>query len=113
MKEIKYQTVNNFNNKYKLKFKTKTPKIHNKINNIFSMLKLYKFDEDTKIFELITLTNDKPTKIRKTLKNRQILFNQKDFEKNVSLIEKDFDIKNKLKNNKKFVSLHTLDLIKK
>ena len=111
LKEIKYQTVNNFNNKYKLKFRTKSPKIHNKVNNIFSLLKLYKF-EDEKIFEYITLNKEKPTNIRKIMKNNKILFNEKDFAKNISLIEKDFDIKNKLKNYKKFVSLHTLDLIK-
>ena len=111
-REIKYQTVNNFNNKYKLKFKTKTPKSHNKIKDIFSLLKLYKFEEEKKIFSLINLSKEKPKKVKKRLNNQKI-FNEKDFQKNISLIEKDFDIKNKLKDYKKYVSLHTLDLIKK
>lgn len=114
LREIKFQTVNNFNNKYRLKYKTKFPNKHNKVNILFSLLKLYKYEEEKKINEIITLTNERRKKIIKRRKNNQkLLFSEKDFEKNFSLIEKDFDIKNKLKDNKKFVSIHTLDLLKK
>ena len=114
LREIRFQTVNNFNNKYRLKYKTKFPNKHNKVNDLFSLLKLHKYEEEKKINEIITLTNEKRKKIIKRRKNnQQLLFNEKDFEKNFSLMEKDFDIKNKLKDNKKFVSIHTLDLLKK
>ena len=114
LREIRFQTVNNFNNKYRLKYKTKFPNKHNKVNDLFSLLKLHKYEEEKKINEIITLTNEKKKQILKRRKNnQQFLFNEKDFERNFSLIEKDFDIKNKLKGNKKFVSIHTLDLLKK
>ena len=113
MREIKFQTVNNFNNKYKLKFKVKNNKIYNKINDIFSILKLYKYEEEKKLDAIITLTNENSKRIIKRKKNKENIFNQKDFDKNFSLIEKDFDIKNKFKDNKKFVSVHTLNLLKK
>ena len=112
IKEIKFQTVNNFNNKYKLKYKTKYPKMHNKINDIFSLLKIYKFEEEKKIDAIITLANNKPKKLIKRRKNEQKSFNEKDFKRNISLFEKYFDIKNKLKDNKKYVSIHTLNLLK-
>ena len=106
--------TNSINNKYRLKYKTKFPNKHNKVNDLFSLLKLHKYEEEKKINEIITLTNEKRKKIIKRRKNnQQLLFNEKDFEKNFSLMEKDFDIKNKLKDNKKFVSIHTLDLLKK
>jgi hypothetical protein len=113
MREIRFQTVNNFNNKYKLKFRAKNSKMCDKINNVFSMLKLYKYEEEKKIDAIKTLTNERPKKIFKRKNEKQILFNQKDFDKNFSLIQKEFDIKKKLKDNKKFVSIHTLALLKK
>ena len=114
LREIKFQTVNNFNNKYRLKYKTKFPNKLNKVNDLFSLLRLHKYEEEKKINEIITLTNEKRKNILKRRKiNQKLLFNEKDFEKNFSLMEKDFDIKNKLKDNKKFVSIHTLDLLKK
>ena len=113
MKEIRFQTVNNFNNKYKLKFRAKNSKMCDKINNVFSMLKLYKYEEEKKIDAIKTLTNERPKKIFKRKNDQQILFNQKDFDKNFSLIQKDFNINKKLKDNKKFVSIHTLALLKK
>ena len=112
LREYKFQTVNNFNNKYKLKFKATVPKMQNKISNVFSLLKKYKYEEEKKIDTIKTLVNEKPKKIKKTKKNIEI-FNEKDFNKNFSLIEKDFDIKNKLIDNKKFVFIHTLNLLKK
>lgn len=39
LKAFQKQTINNFNNKYRLKYKTKIPKMHIKISNIFSLLK--------------------------------------------------------------------------
>ena len=112
LREYNHQTVNNFNNKYKLKFKAKAPKIHNKIYTIFSLLKKYKYEEEKKMDTIKTLVNEKPKKIKKRKKKYEI-FNQKEFEKNVSLIENDFDLKNKLKDDKKFVYIHTLNLLKK
>lgn len=111
IREIKFQTVNNFNNKYKLKYKVKFPKMHSKISDIFSLLKIYKFEEEKKIDAILNLTNEKLKKKERT-RNKQISFNEKDFIKNISLFEKDFNIKNKLKDNKKYVSIHTLDLLK-
>jgi hypothetical protein len=111
LREYKYQTVNNFNNKYKLKFKAKAPKIHNKIRDIFSLLKLYKYEEEKKMDTIKSLVNEKPKKIKRKKKKIE-LFNQKEFDKNFSLIENDFDIKNKLKDDKKFVYIHTLNLLK-
>jgi hypothetical protein len=114
LKEYKNQTINNFNNKYRLKYKTKVPQTHNKIIDVFSLLKQYKYEEEKKIdaIKTLTLTNEK---IKKKNKRNVILqqFDEKDFEKNFLLIEKDFDINNKLKNNKKYFSIHTLDLLKK
>ena len=46
LKAFQKQTINNFNNKYRLK---KIPKMHNKISNIFSLLKKYKYEEEKKI----------------------------------------------------------------
>ena len=112
LREIQFQTVNNFNNKYKLKFKTKIPKIHNKINDIFSKMKLYKYEEEKKIDAIITLANEKPKIKKKKMKTKEILFNEKDFQKNFILYEKDFHIQNKLKDYKKYVYIHTLDLVK-
>ena len=112
LREYKYQTVNNFNNKYKLKFKAKAPKIHNKICDIFSLLKLYKYEEEKKMDTIKTLVNEKPIKIKRKKKKIE-LFDQKEFEKNFSLIENDFDINTKLKDDKKFVYIHTLNLLKK
>lgn len=112
LREIRFQTVNNFNNKYKLKFKTKFPKIHNKIDNIFSMMKLYKYEEEKKMDAIITFANEKPKINKKKMKSNEILFNEKDFQKNFFLYEKNFDIKSRLKDNKKYVSIHTLNLIK-
>ncbi len=83
-----------------------------KISNVFTLLKKYKYEEEKKIDTIKTLVNEKPKKIKKTKKNIEI-FNEKDFNKNFSLIEKDFDIKNKLIDNKKFVFIHTLNLLKK
>ena len=52
--------------------------------------------------------------MKKKNKRNKILqkFDEKDFEKNFSLIEKDFDINKNLENNRKYFSIHTLDLIK-
>ena len=58
------------------------------------------------------MANNKPKKLIKRRKNEQKSFNEKDFKRNISLFEKDFDIKNKLKDNKKYVSIHTLNLLK-
>ena len=112
LKAFQRQTINNFNNKYRLKYKTKTPKIHNKISNIFSLLKKYKYEEEKKINTIKTLVNEKPKKIIKNRKRLIEEFNEKIFQKNFTLIEKDFDINNKLKKNKKFVSINTLNLLK-
>ena len=113
LKEYKNQTINNFNNKYRLKYKTKVPQTHNKIIDVFSLLRQYKYEEEKKIdaIKTLTLTNEK---VKKKNKRNKILqkFDEKDFEKNFSLIEKDFDINKNLKNNRKYFSIHTLDLIK-
>ena len=113
LKAFQKQTINNFNNKYRLKYKTKIPKMHNKISNIFSLLKKYKYEEGKKINTIKTLVNEKPKKIIKNRKRLIEVFNEKIFQQNFSLIEKDFDINNKLKKNKKFVSINTLNLLKK
>ena len=112
LREYKFQTVNNFNNKYKLKFKATVPKMQKKISNVFTLLKKYKYEEEKKIDTIKTLVNEKPKKIKKTKKNIEI-FNEKDFNKNFSLIKKDFDIKNKLIDNKKFCFYSYFKLIKK
>ena len=109
LKAFQKQTINNFNNKYRLK---KIPKMHNKISNIFSLLKKYKYEEEKKINTFKTLVNEKPKKVIKNRKKLIEEFNEKIFQKNFTLIEKDFDINNKLKKNKKFVSINTLNLIK-
>ena len=113
LKAFQKQTINNFNNKYRLKYKTKIPKMHIKISNIFSLLKKYKYEEEKKINTIRTLVNEKPKKIIKNRKRLIEVFNEKIFQQNFSLIEKDFDINNKLKKNKKFVSINTLNLLKK
>ena len=112
LKAFQKQTINNFNNKYRLKYKTRIPKIHNKISNIFSLLKKYKYEEEKKINTIKTLVNEKPKKIIKNRKRLIEVFNEKIFQKNFTLIEKDFDINNKLKKNKKFISINTLNLLK-
>lgn len=113
LKEYKNQTINNFNNKYRLKYKTKVPQTHNKIIDVFSLLKQYKYEEEKKIdaIKTLTLSNEKKKKNKRNIILQQ--FDEKDFQKNFSLIEKDFDINNNLKNNKKYFSIHTLDLLKK
>ena len=113
LKAFQKQTINNFNNKYRLKYKTKIPKMHIKISNIFSLLKKYKYEEEKKINTIRTLVNEKPKKIKKNRKRLIEVFNEKIFQQNFSLMEKDFDINNKLKKNKKFVSINTLNLLKK
>ena len=112
LREFKFQTINNFNNKYKLKFKVKFPEMHNKICDIFSLLKQKKYEEEKKLDSIQMLINEKPKKNKKRKKNTE-KFNEKVFEKNFSLIENDFDIKKKLKESKKFVFIHTLKLLKK
>ena len=114
LKEYKKQTINNFNNKYRLKYKTKIPKTHSKIIDIFSLLKENKYEEEKKIdvIKTLTLTNERAKKKNKRNKILQ-QFDEKDFEKNFLLIEKDFDINKNLKNNKKYFSIHTFDLLKK
>ena len=112
LREFKFQTINNFNNKYKLKFKLKIPEMHNKICDIFSLLKQKKYEEEKKLDSIQMFINEKPKKNKKRKKNNEI-FNEKVFEKNFSLIENDFDIKKKLKDSKKFVFIHTLNLLKK
>lgn len=113
LKEYKNQTINNFNNKYRLKYKTKVPQTHNQIIDVFSLLKEYKYEEEKKIdaIKTLTLNNEKKKKNKRNIILQQ--FDEKVFEKNFSLIEKDFDINNNLKNNKKYFSIHTLDLLKK
>ena len=66
-----------------------------------------------KINTIRTLVNEKPKKIKKNRKRLIEVFNEKIFQQNFSLMEKDFDINNKLKKNKKFVSINTLNLLKK
>lgn len=112
LKAFQKQTINNFNNKYRLKYKTKIPKMHNKISNIFSLLKKYKYEEEKKINTIKILVNEKPKKIIKNRKRLIEEFNENIFQTNFTLIEKDFDINNKLKKNKKYVSINTLNLIK-
>ena len=111
LKEYKNQTINNFNNKYKLKFKKNIPKVQDKVINVFSLLKKYKFEEDKKFKAIMTISNKIPKKIKNRNKLVEI-FNINKFEKNFTLVTKDFDIKNKLKDDKKFVSIHTLNLMK-
>ena len=116
LKEYKNQTINNFNNKYRLKYKTKVPQTHNKIIDVFSLLRQYKYEEEKKIdaIKTLELTNEKVKKKKKNKSNKILQqFDEKIFEENFSLIEKDFDINNSLKNNKKYFSIHTLDLLKK
>ena len=116
LKEYKNQTINNFNNKYRLKYKTKVPQTHNKIIDVFSLLRQYKYEEEKKIdaIKTLELTNEKVKKKKKNKSNKILQqFDEKIFEENFSLIEKDFDINNNLKNNKKYFSIHTLDLLKK
>ena len=116
LKEYKNQTINNFNNKYRLKYKTKVPQTHNKIIDVFSLLRQYKYEEEKKIdaIKTLELTNEKAKKKNKNKSNKILQqFDEKIFEENFSLIEKDFDINNNLKNNKKYFSIHTLDLLKK
>lgn len=113
LKELKNQTVNNFNNKYKLKYKTKFPKIHNKIIDVFSLLKKYKYEEEKKIDAIKTLENEIPKTIKKKKKSIKDS-NEKDFKKFFLLIENDFEnFKSNILDNKKFISIQTLDLLKK
>ena len=111
-KEIRLQTVNNFNNKYRLKFKTKIPREQNKISNIFSQLKLYKYEEEKKINAIKALTHAKSNSHKIKRKKELNSFYQKDYEKLLSIITKDLDDNKKINATKKCISINTLELVK-
>jgi len=62
LKEYNKQTINNFNTKYKLVYKTKKPKVKEDIINIFSSLKETK-SKNNKITDKIFQTQNKKYKI--------------------------------------------------
>ena len=54
-KVLKLQTVSNFNNKYNLKYKTKNPKIKERIEELFDFMKMHKSVENSKNTDFLHL----------------------------------------------------------
>ena len=113
LKELYNQTINNFNNKYHLKYKTITEENKKRVKNVFRLLNQYKYQEERKN-SLIKYLSKNSKCNKKNIKNEKEKKNF--FIKRNKLLSMLFFRYNKFHNYKietKNISIQALNFIKK